>query len=136
MLRANAVRVGHICLEVSDITASKRFYTPLFQELGFKIVLDEKESVGWSNETFLIFLGKPERQRVSKKMPGEDEVVIADHVALLLDSRNDVDSVATFMKKCGIDALFAPEEHPEFAPGYYSVSYCDPDNNVLEFYST
>jgi catechol 2,3-dioxygenase-like lactoylglutathione lyase family enzyme len=67
MLRANAIRVGHICLEVTDVAAAKRFYTPLFQELGFKIVLDEEESVGWSNEIFAIFLGKPGKQRVSRK---------------------------------------------------------------------
>lgn len=135
-MSARRVRVGHICLEVSDVTSSKLFYTTLLQELGFKIVHDEKEAVGWSNESFTIFLGKPEKQRVSKKKPNTDEFVIADHVALLLDSRNEVDTVAALMKKCGIDTLFSPEEHPEFAPGYYSVSYCDPDNNVLEFYST
>jgi predicted lactoylglutathione lyase len=62
--------------------------------------------------------------------------VIADHVALLLGGRNDVDIVVAVMKKSGIDPLFPPDEHPEFLPGYYSVSYCDPDNNVLEFYCT
>ena len=135
MIGVKAVRVGHICLEVSDLAAAKRFYAPLFQELGFKTVLDDRESVGWSNESFTFFLGKPEKRRVDKKKPSENEFVIADHVALLLDSRNEVDTVAAFMKKCGFDSLFPPEEHPEFVPGYYSVSYCDPDNNVLEFYT-
>lgn len=137
MLHAKkTVRLGHICLEVSNIAAAKLFYTPLFEELGFKIVLDEKESVGWRNESFAIFLAKPENQRVSKKKPEENELVIADHVALLFDSRNEIDEIAAFMKKWGIDPFFPSEEHPEFVPGYYSVSYCDPDNNVLELYST
>lgn len=130
------VRVGHICLEVSDVAVAKRFYAPLFDELGFRTIVDEEESVGWSNESFAIFLAKPEKQRVTKKSPSGDEFAIADHVALLLEGRNDVDAVAVFMKKCGANPLFPPEEHPEFVPGYYSVSYCDPDNNVLEFYST
>ena len=39
------------------------------------------------------------------------------------------------MGKCGFEALFPPEEHPEFVSGYYSVCYCDSDNNVLEFYA-
>ena len=129
------VRVGHICLEVSDIVKARRFYAPILHEIGFKIVLDEHGSVGWSNEDFLIFLGQPERRRVSKRTPSLDDLVVADHVALRLESRNLVDTVAEFMKKNGIDVLFAPEEHPEFVPGYYSVSYNDPDNNVLEFYS-
>jgi predicted lactoylglutathione lyase len=137
MLRAKReVRVGHICLEVSDIAAAKLFYAPFLEELGFKIIIDEEDSAGWSNEIFAIFLGKPGTRRVSKKKPSEKEFVIADHVALLLESRSEVDAVAAFMKKCRIEALFPPEEHPEFVPGYYSVSYSDLDNNVLEFYST
>jgi catechol 2,3-dioxygenase-like lactoylglutathione lyase family enzyme len=129
-------RVGHICLEVSDIAAAKHFYTPLLDELGFRVILGEGDSAGWSNESFAIFLAKPEARRVSKKTPSEDDFVIADHVALLLADRGEVDAIAGIMKKCGFSALFPPEEHPEFVPGYYSVSYSDPDNNVLELYST
>lgn len=121
---------------MSDIEVAKRFYTPLFDYLGFKIVLDEKESIGWSNDSFAIFLGKPEKQRVSKEKPSKEESVIADHLALLLETRNDVEMVAVFMKECRIEALFPLEEDPEFLRGYYSVSYSDPDNNVVEFYST
>jgi predicted lactoylglutathione lyase len=130
------VRIGHVCLEVTDIGAATRFYAPLLHKLGFKTILDDKESAGWSNENFSLFLGKPEKQRVSKKRPSENEFVIADHLALLLDSRDSVDEVAAFMKERDIDALFPPEGHPEFAAGYYSVSYCDHDNNILEFYTT
>ena len=129
------VRVGHVSFEVSDLDATKRYYAGLFDELGFDPIFDDKDSAGWSNGNFTIFLAKPEKQRVSKQKPGDDEFVIADHLALLFENRTDIDSVAAFMKKCGTNALFPPEEHPEFAPGYYSVSYCDPDNNVIEFYS-
>lgn len=30
--------------------------------------------------------------------------------------------------------MFPAEDHPEFVAGYYSVSFCDPDNYVVEFY--
>ena len=125
--------VGHISLGVSDVTTAKKFYCPLLDELGFKVILEDEEALGWSNENFKIFLGKPNRQRVSKKKPSEDEFVIAEHVALLLGSRSEVDTVAACMSK--LNPFFPPEEHPEFVPGYYSVSYIDPDNNVVEFYS-
>jgi catechol 2,3-dioxygenase-like lactoylglutathione lyase family enzyme len=137
MLNAKkTVRVGHICLEVADIAAAKRFYAPLLNELGFKVILEENDSAGWRNESFAMFLAKPEDRRVSKKTPREDDFAIADHVAFLLDDRDEVDAIAAFMKKCGFHALFPPEENPEFVPGYYSVSYTDPDNNVLELYCT
>ena len=130
------VSVGHISLEVSNLTAAKKFYGPLLDELGFKVILEDEETLGWSNENFKIFLGKPNGQRVSKKRLSEDEFLIAEHVALLLGSRSDVNAVAACMSKHGVNPFFPAEEHPEFVPGYYSVSYVDPDNNVLELYST
>jgi len=39
------------------------------------------------------------------------------------------------MKKNGLKALFPCEEHPQFEPGYYAVSFCDPDNYVIEIYT-
>ena len=39
------------------------------------------------------------------------------------------------MRKAGVSPLFPAEEHPEFTPGFYSVSFCDPDKNVVEFYA-
>ncbi len=37
------------------------------------------------------------------------------------------------MTKAGIVPLFPAQECPEFGPGFYAVTYCDPDNNVIEF---
>ena len=132
---AKMVRVGHIYLEVSELETAKRFYAVLFEKLGFEVILEDKESVGWSNGSFVIFLSKPAKQRVSKKKPGKDDFVIADHFALPPESRADVDSLVAFMKGRGIDVSFPAEGHPEFGPNYYSVSYCEPDNNVVELYS-
>jgi catechol-2,3-dioxygenase len=61
------VSVGHIPLEVSNLTAAKQFYGPLLDELGFKVILEDEKALGLGNENFKIFLGKPNRQRVSKK---------------------------------------------------------------------
>ena len=61
------VSVDHISLEVSSLTAAKHFYGSLLDELGFKVILEDEEALGWSNENFKIFLGKPNRQRVGKK---------------------------------------------------------------------
>jgi len=37
--------------------------------------------------------------------------------------------------KEGFAPLFSPAEYPEFAKGYYAVSFCDPDNYVIEIYT-
>lgn len=128
------VRVGHVCIEVSNITKSRRFYEPMLKNLGFQTIMEEKDSIGFSNGSLSIFLGQPASRRVERKAPEVDKLVIADHIALVVPGRKAVDEVALVMKKAGFEPLFAAEEHPEFVAGYYSVSFCDPDNNVIEFY--
>jgi hypothetical protein len=75
------------------------------------------------------------RKGAERKSPKEDDFVVADHIALLVPDRRIVHQVAEVLQKVGFRPLFAPEEHPEFDPGYYSVSFCDPDNNVIESYT-
>ncbi len=98
------------------------------------MIMEEKDSIGFRTGFLSIFLGQPASRRVERRAPRADEFVIADHIALLVTDRKTVDEVALIMKEAGFEPLFAPEEHPEFVPGYYSVSFSDPDNNVIEFY--
>jgi len=128
------VSVGHICIEVSDIAKSKKFYEPMLKSLGFQTIMEEKDSMGFRSGSLSIFLGQPASRRVERKAPRTDEFVVADHIALLVPDRKTVNEIAQIMTEARFEPLFAPEEHPEFVPGYYSVSYCDPDNNVIEFY--
>lgn len=129
------VSVGHISLEVSDIARSRRFYEPVLKSLGFGIVLEENDAFGMSNESFGIFLAKPESARIERKTPKDSDFVIAEHFAILVPNRKSVDEISGLMEKEGFKSFFPPEEHPEFVPGYYSASFCDPDNNVVEFYT-
>jgi len=129
------VSVGHISLEVSDIARSRRFYEAALKGCGFKIILEEKDAFGLRNESFAIFLGKPETPRVERGAPKDSDFVIAEHFAILVPDRRSVDEIAGSMENAGFRAFFPPEEHPEFVPGYYSASFCDPDNNVVEFYT-
>lgn len=128
------VSVGHVCIEVSDITKSRRFYEPMLKNLGFQTIMEDKDSIGFGNGSLSIFLGQPNSRRVERKAPGFEEFVVADHIALLVPDRKTVNEVAIVMRNAGFEPLFDAEEHPEFVAGYYSVSFCDPDNNVIEFY--
>lgn len=133
-LNTKPVSVGHVCIEVSNITKSRKFYEPVLKNLGSQTIMEEKDSIGFSNGLLSIFLGQPASKRVERKAPDVDEFVVADHIALLVPDRKAVNEVALAMKNAGFEPLFAAEEHPEFVVGYYSVSFCDPDNNVIEFY--
>lgn len=70
--------------------------------------------------------------RIERKAPTGEEFVIADHLAILVQDKKTVNEIEEKMKKNGYKPLFPCEEHPQFEPGYYAASFCDPDNYVIE----
>ena len=128
--------IGHIGIEVSNLANSKKFYRTLLDKLNFKVIMDNKDTTGFSNQSFQVWVSELRRPRVKRQAPTGEEFVVADHLAVLVQDKVMVDTVAREMKKNGYEALFPCEEHPEFMPGYYAVSFCDPDNYVIEIYTT
>ena len=120
---------------MSNLKESKKFYKTLLGELGFKIIMDSADGIGFSNQNFQVFLVQPPEYRVKRKAPTGEEFIIADHLAIFVPDRQTVDAVEREMKTKGFKALFPCEEHPQFEPGYYAVSFCDPDNYVIEIYT-
>jgi catechol 2,3-dioxygenase-like lactoylglutathione lyase family enzyme len=118
--------VGHVGIEVSSLSRSRKFYEALLGGLGFKMIMDTEDGVGFSNQIFQVWVGEA---------PTGEEFVVADHLAILVQNKGTVDAVESRMKKKGFEALFPCEEHPQFEPGYYAVSFCDPDNYVIEIYT-
>jgi catechol 2,3-dioxygenase-like lactoylglutathione lyase family enzyme len=129
------VTVGHVGIEVSDLSRSKKFYEALLGGLGFKVIMDTEDGIGFSNQNFLVWLGELRESRVKRKAPTGEEFVVMDHLAILVKDRGTVDDIEKKMKNNGFKALFPCEEHPQFEPGYYAVSFCDPDNYVIEIYT-
>jgi catechol 2,3-dioxygenase-like lactoylglutathione lyase family enzyme len=54
------------------------------------------------------------------------------HFCLRARSREDVDTVAGFAEKIGAKIVHPAEEGSQFAPGYYSVLFEDPDGIRVE----
>ncbi|HXX88449.1 MAG TPA: VOC family protein [Candidatus Acidoferrum sp.] len=129
------VIIGHVGIEASSLENARKFYEVLLKALGFRVILDSKESVGFSNGNFQIWLSEPMKQRFKCEAPTGEEFVVSEHVAILVPNRNKVDSVAKKMRDNGFDILFPPEEQPQFTEGYYATSFCDPDNHVIEVYT-
>ena len=127
--------VGHVGIEVSSLKNSRKFYEVLGGALGLKRVYESKETIGYGNKEFQIWVAASEKPRVKKEPPTGEEVVVSEHLAIYVTDKKSVDAVDEVMVKGGFPPLFPPEEHPEFAPGYYSASYCDPDNYVIEIYT-
>jgi catechol 2,3-dioxygenase-like lactoylglutathione lyase family enzyme len=127
--------IGHIGIEVTNLANSKKFYKTLLDCLDFKVIMDTEDGTGFSNQSFQVWVGELRKPRVKRQAPTGEEFVVADHLAILVQDKGAVDAVEREMKKNGFKALFPCEEHPEFVPGYYAVSFCDPDNYVIEIYT-
>jgi catechol 2,3-dioxygenase-like lactoylglutathione lyase family enzyme len=127
--------VGHVGIEVSDLGNSKKFYKALFGGLGFKVIMDTEDGVGFSNQDFSVWVGELRESRVRRKAPTGEEFVVTDHLAILVQDKKAVYDIEREMKKNGFEALFPCEEHPQFELGYSAVSFCDPDNYVIEIYT-
>jgi len=129
------VTVGHVGIEVTNLGNSKKFYKTLLEALGFKVIMDTEDGVGFSNQNFSVWIGELREPRVRRKAPTGEEFVVADHLAILVQDKKAVYDIEREMKRNGFEALFPCEEHPQFEPGYYAVSFCDPDNYVIEIYT-
>jgi catechol 2,3-dioxygenase-like lactoylglutathione lyase family enzyme len=127
--------VGHVGIEVSNLNRSKKFYKALLNGLGFQVIMDTADGVGFSNQNFSVWVSELREPRVKRKAPTGEEFVVADHLAILVQDKKAVYDIEKEMKKNGFEALFPCEEHPQFEPGYYAVSFCDPDNYVIEIYT-
>jgi catechol 2,3-dioxygenase-like lactoylglutathione lyase family enzyme len=127
--------VGHVGIEVASLSRSKKFYKALFGGLGFKVIMDSKDGLAFSNQNFAVWIGELREPRVKRKAPTGEEFVVADHLAIRVPDKNTVYDIEKEMKKSGFEALFPCEEHPQFEPGYHAVSFCDPYNYVIEIYT-
>jgi catechol 2,3-dioxygenase-like lactoylglutathione lyase family enzyme len=127
--------VGHVGIEVSNLNSSKKFYKALFGGLSFKVIMDNEDGIAFANENFSVWVGESSEPRVKREAPTGEEFVVTDHLAILVPYKKAVYDIEKEMKKNGFGALFPCEEHPQFEPGYYAVSFYDPDNYVIEVYT-
>ncbi len=128
------IKAIHVCMEVENFGKAMGFYGPLFEAAGFvKGWGDGKSYVGHTNGSFTLFIGESRPRRVKRGAPTGEEFVVTDHVGFSVGKREDVDVIDAAMRKAGFKPLFPAAELPEFGPGFYAVTYCDSDNNVIEF---
>lgn len=128
-------RLAHLGIEISSVERSKKFYETLAKALDLKRVFDSPETVGWGNGEFDLWITVSNESRVIRRQPSGNELVIAEHAAIYLADKESVDAADLVMRKGGFPPFFAPEEHPEFSTGYYSATYCDPENYIIELYT-
>jgi predicted lactoylglutathione lyase len=128
--------VGFISVEVGSVAKSKKFYEALAKALGLEPVYEGEGYKGWGNKEFHLIISEEDRARVKRRKPtGKEAEGVADCVGIWLPDKRSVDEVAKRLKKAGIEPLYPRELIKEWGD-YYTISYCDPDNCVIEIFHT
>jgi catechol 2,3-dioxygenase-like lactoylglutathione lyase family enzyme len=121
------VGIDHLVIRVSDFETSKAFYGRLFEFLGFKVLDEYQDAIGWTNGKTRFWIGQADAEgRKHKPRIGD---VGFHHYAFQLRSRRDVDELQSFLQELGAEIVDPAGEYYE---DYYAVFFLDPDGLKLE----
>jgi catechol 2,3-dioxygenase-like lactoylglutathione lyase family enzyme len=122
--------IAHIFLTASNFERSREFYRQLLPFLGLKPVID--------TETIYYCVGGRTAVGISAPSPEhegaafEQKRVGLHHLCFRARERADVDELHVFLGTLGgVKIIRAPRED-QWAPGYYSLLFEDPDGIRLE----
>ena len=121
------VGIDHISLRVGDFAKSKAFYGKLMPFLGFKVLDEYPEAIGWTNGKTRLWIGQADEK--GKKHKHRIGDIGFHHYAFELASRKDVDALQDFVKKLGAKIVDPADEYYD---DYYAVFFLDPDGLKLE----
>ena len=121
--------VAHVFITAGDFEASRAFYRQLLPFLGLRPVMDAAGTyycVG--GRTGFGVRGRPQgapAERFNQSRVG------LHHICFRTREREEVDEAHAFLASIGA-AIVHPPQDDEWAPGYYSVLFEDPDGVRLE----
>jgi len=121
--------IAHVYLTVKDFDACLPFYEKLLEFFDMKCLVktDQLYYCVGSRTGVGIRAASPEHQNT----PFDQYRIGLHHLCLRARSREDVDAVYDFLVKLGAKIVHPPKES-DWAPGYYSVLFEDPDGLRLE----
>jgi catechol 2,3-dioxygenase-like lactoylglutathione lyase family enzyme len=120
------VGIDHIALRVSDFERSKAFYGALLGFMGFRLLDEYEDAIGWSNGVTRLWIGQADAGSRRKHRTGE---VGFHHYAFALRSRREVDALEAFVRALGAHIV---DPAAEYYDDYYAVFFLDPDGLKLE----
>jgi predicted lactoylglutathione lyase len=113
--------IDHLQLVVTDLAASKRFYTAVFSALNIPLG-GEGEGYFWADEIFVSSKDSPAAQgKITGRM----------HFAFQAKDRETVDRFYSAALSAGGRENGKPGERP-YHPGYYAAFVIDHDGNNVE----
>ena len=121
------VGIDHISIRVSDFEKSRAFYSRLFAFMGFRVLDEYQDAIGWTNGKTRFWIGQADAE--GRKHRHRIGNIGLHHYAFELRSRRDVDALQSFLQKLGARIVDPADEYYE---DYYAVFFLDPDGLKLE----
>ncbi len=118
------VVIDHLTIGVSDLDASRRFYTRALEPLGFSDI------GAWSGANQEVAFGLEDANDFG--ISDRYEVGGQLHVAFAADTRQQVDAFHEAALAAGGRDNGAPGPRPEYSEGYYGAFVLDPDGHNVE----
>ena len=121
--------IAHIFLTASNYERSRDFYRKLLPFLGLKPVIDTERTIIASAAAPRSAIRAPSPEHAGAAF--EQNRVGLHHLCFRARERADVDELHAFLTTLGAKIIRAPRED-QWAPGYYSILFEDPDGIRLE----
>jgi catechol 2,3-dioxygenase-like lactoylglutathione lyase family enzyme len=121
--------IAHIQLCVRDMNASRPFYAGLLGAMGMRPVIDDDSfyyCVGGKTAVAITPASGPHKNSTFTQ-----GAVGLHHVCFRAKSRDDVEALYKVACELGANIIRKPEES-NYAPGYYSTLFEDPDGIRIE----
>ncbi|KJV09441.1 glyoxalase [Elstera litoralis] len=124
------VGIDHLAIRVSDLAASKSFYSRVLGFMGFAREWEFDRVVGWNNGATMFWITQADA--VGRRHKHRTGDVGYHHYAFELAARGEVDALYDFLLTEKVVIVDAPAAYPSYGEGYYAVYFLDPDGLKLE----
>lgn len=127
--------LGHLGINVDDLTAAKRYYDAVMPLLGFDEFFTAKDEFSYRPAdgkpgTYLFFYPSAAPSRYSRHQTG------LQHLAFRVRTRSlvhDVHALVTsLIQQFGGEVLHRPQTFPQYPPPYFATFWLDPWGVMLE----
>lgn len=121
--------VAHVFITAGDFPAARAFYRRLLPFLGLKEVLDAAGAYYCVGGRTGFGVRQPPPEHAGKRF--DQGAVGLHHICFRAREREEVDEAHAFLVEMGALIVHPPKDD-DWAPGYYSVLFEDPDGVRLE----
>jgi catechol-2,3-dioxygenase len=123
--------IGHLGLNVPDLTVAKPYYDAMMPAVGYTTFVESDEEIAYmpadgKRGAFLFLYLASAPSDYSRHATG------LQHLAFMAPTRTQVRAVHELAVDLGSEVLLEPQEFPQYGPNYYATFWLDPFGFNLE----